>query len=676
MADPPVANEVVAQKLSARQLDAELTSYAVRREVGKGAMGIVFEAQQGGLGRRVAIKVLPPNLALRDRTVKRFLREAEAMGRLSHANVVDIYEVGSESDTLHYFAMQYVEGPPLDVVLRAGPMAIADVVRIGIQVSDALAHAHARGVMHRDIKPSNLLRSDDSVMLTDFGLARPLDSEETGTMTESGDLVGTPLYMSPEQISGDTAVIDGRSDVWGLGVTLYELLIQKPPFTGSSATQILNKILHKDPPLLRRQRDDVPPELEAVILKCLEKDPTRRYSGAAALHEDLCAIRDGQPVSASTPRFFDPALRWMRRNPVQTGVGTFAVLAVTALTVFGSIQFKDARESKAEGEHQRVRADEAEGASEIVQARFQLLTAQNDFTTAVLAERKAREERRLKDARVHAREKANAIERMNQLLETFPMETHPEIATEALKAIAKCLQVEGQGDQGVAMLEKTQFGDSEEATLKVQAAFFTGLGQLETALGFHDDRIALNPQSVDAHLDAGTLRRLIGEQALNQGDADGARYMIEQARADLNEALNLAPAEGADRVKARILTERAQCALALGEADAANKDLENALQLDPTLALARSLLEQPTEDQTGPSPLATMLRGGKMLEQVFPGLLDVSPSDLEAAGDGIRTLVDGALDMIGSTRQTNEPAEAEQAPADGDPPTESSAGGE
>jgi tRNA A-37 threonylcarbamoyl transferase component Bud32 len=166
------------------------------REVGHGAMGIVYEAEQHGIGRRVAVKVLPPNLALRERTVKRFLREAEAMGRLAHPGIVDVFEVATQRE-LNYFSMKFVEGPPLDRVLKAGPLAVGDVLHIGIQVADALAHAHSRGVLHRDVKPANLLRDGDRVILTDFGLARPIDSEDGGSMTESGDLVGTPLYMAP-----------------------------------------------------------------------------------------------------------------------------------------------------------------------------------------------------------------------------------------------------------------------------------------------------------------------------------------------------------------------------------------------------------------------------------------------------------------------------------------------
>ncbi|MEO6711134.1 MAG: serine/threonine-protein kinase, partial [Planctomycetota bacterium] len=316
-------------ELTAELLNERLESYRVVREVGRGAMGIVFEAHQRGLERRVAVKVLPPNLSMRDRTVRRFLREAGAMGRLAHTNIVDVYQVGSHG-SLHYFAMRFVDGPPLDLVLKAGVLGIGDVVQVGIDVASALAHAHSRGVLHRDVKPSNLLRDGERVVLTDFGLAKPMDADDEDAMTESGDLVGTPLYMSPEQISGDSNGIDARSDVWGLGATLYELLIGRPPFHGGSAQAILNAILHRDPVLLRRQRADVPQDLEAVLLKCLEKDRNRRYSGAAGLHADLLAIQAGQSVSARPPRFFDPALRWSRRHPYQAGGVMIATLAFGA----------------------------------------------------------------------------------------------------------------------------------------------------------------------------------------------------------------------------------------------------------------------------------------------------------------------------------------------------------
>jgi len=242
-----VAESSTDNLTNAETLDRELEAYRVTRQIGHGAMGVVFESVQRSLGRRVAIKVLPASLALRTRTVKRFLREAEAMGRLSHENIVAVYDVGSIRN-LHYFYMKYVDGPPLDRVLKAGPVAIADAIQIGIDVGRALAHAHAHGVLHRDIKPSNLLRDGERVVLTDFGLARPLDAEETGSMTESGDLVGTPLYMAPEQISGDAERTDGRADVWGLGVTLYELLTQRPPFSGPNAQGIHQSLDAETPP--------------------------------------------------------------------------------------------------------------------------------------------------------------------------------------------------------------------------------------------------------------------------------------------------------------------------------------------------------------------------------------------------------------------------------------------
>jgi len=665
------ANPALAPKLTAEALDAKLRGYGVHREVGRGAMGIVFEARQGGLGRRVAIKVLPPNLALRDRTVKRFLREAEAMGRLSHANVVDIYEVGSEHDTLHYFAMQYVEGPPLDLVLRAGALAIADVVRIGIQVSDALAHAHSRGVMHRDIKPSNLLRSGDDVLLTDFGLARPLDSEETGTMTESGDLVGTPLYMSPEQISGDTGVIDGRSDVWGLGITLYELLIQKPPFTGSSATQILNKILHKDPPLLRKQRDDIPRELEAVILKCLEKDPARRYSGAAALHEDLCAVRDGQSVSASSPRFFDPAVRWMQRNPTQTGIGAFALVAVTALTILSFREGRRANTAENMVATESERADNAEDDKQeavvrrgLTEARVVKLEIRNELTMITLEWERAVSQGQPVDGL--ERRELLALDRLENLRREYPIDVYPDFAAEVLEVMASYLHERGRDDEAIAMLEREDFGEGMVA-LQVRAAFYTGLGQLDKALELHHERMELAPDSVDAHLDAGRISRQIGEQAVRDGNDEGGQRMLEQARTYLSLSLSHT-SPGNDAKQAEILTERAQCWLALGRTAEANTDLDQAIEYDSTLALARALRARPAASESTTSARAPLypVPGAEVLEQVFPGILEVRRSDLEAAGDGIRSLVDGMRNLIGSTR--GDPRKSQPAETSGTPP--------
>src|SRR5262249_46342517 len=301
-----------------------LGDFEIVREVGGGGMGVVYEAVQRSLNRRVALKVLSAALGLTPRAVERFRREAEAAARLHHTNIVPVYATG-EQDGVHFYAMELIDGPSLDRVLdglrqaRLGPPrpvppgrptvpaaappphagevlatlpyaqpvpsplpapagsalpAGADyfdaAARMIADVADALEHAHRQGVLHRDVKPSNLLLSADGrLSVNDFGLARLL--EQPG-VTVTGEFIGTPAYMSPEQVAAGAA-IDHRSDVYSLGATLYELLTLRPPFAGDRIEQVLARVAQEEPAAPRRLNPAVPRDLETICLKALEKDP-------------------------------------------------------------------------------------------------------------------------------------------------------------------------------------------------------------------------------------------------------------------------------------------------------------------------------------------------------------------------------------------------------------------
>ncbi len=644
-------------RLRPEQLDERLVRYEVLRAIGHGSMGLVYEARQPGVGRRVAIKVLPPHLALRERTVRRFLREAAAMGRLAHPNIVDIFEVETSGD-LHYFAMRFVEGPPLDVVLRAGPLAIQDVVNIGKDVARALAHAHARGVMHRDIKPSNLLRDGDHVVLTDFGLARPLDGRETGTMTESGDLVGTPLYMAPEQIAGEMDRIDGRCDVWGLGVTLYELLVQRPPFTGPNAQSILNSILSREPPRLRRLRDDVPRDLEAIVFKCLEKDSGRRYSGAAALLEDLEAFEAGSPVSARAPRFFDPALRWVRRRPVES-------LVALAMALLVALFWRSAQESSRALENTLDDLDR-----EVINTR----AAQREVDRVQELRESAHAREQILEARIlwasgDELQRRRAQTDLEYLLEAYPYETHPEIALDAMETYAAWMHAQGRDGEvlglfgGLAPAAGPGPGSQSE-DLALRAAMWTGLERYREALAAHRERARLAPRDPRPFLDAaGILRRM----------AEGQRATLEEDRRLANlhaalrfhaDALELAVPAADRECITEVLIDRARCWLELGLTDEAQRDLERLLEHDPARADARALLfaaergglAAVAELAAEPEPAAVPPAEPLTLESIQP--VDLNTRDLEEAGEGFRVLFRGLGELLGQP----EPAADDAAP--------------
>ncbi len=277
-----------------------LGDYRIIREVGRGGMGAVFEAEQISLGRRVALKVLRFGGVSDPEALERFQREAETVAKLHHTNIVPIFSVGSERG-VNFYAMQFIEGRSLAQVLTDHRAALPSeqVAQIGLQAADALAHAHQRGVIHRDVKPSNLLLDEEQrVWLTDFGLARRMGDV---TLSLTGALLGTPRYMSPEQATASTKRVDHRSDLFSLGATLYELLLAKPAFSGESPHDVIQHILSDEPATLRSIDPSIPRDLETIVMKCLAKDPQYRYASASDLADDLRAYLDGRSIRQDAP---------------------------------------------------------------------------------------------------------------------------------------------------------------------------------------------------------------------------------------------------------------------------------------------------------------------------------------------------------------------------------------
>jgi hypothetical protein len=315
----------------------QLGEYRLLREVGRGGMGVVYEAVQGFLDRRVALKVLPQGLAADSKAVARFLREAQVAAKLAHPNIVSIHDLGVE-DKLPYFAMEFVEGETLAAALRRERERMPeaqDCFRLAqafAGAAEGLQHAHARGIVHRDLKPSNLIFDRDGrLRILDFGLAR-LEGQES--LTLSGDLVGTPLYMSPEQARARRVPIDHRSDVYSLGATLYEALARRPPFRGRDHQETLSQIIQRDPPPPRRINPRIPAELETIVLKCLMKEPRERYGSAEALAQDLRRFARGDAIEARPQSALD---RWARRawrQRLRVGAAAALALALIAAGIF------------------------------------------------------------------------------------------------------------------------------------------------------------------------------------------------------------------------------------------------------------------------------------------------------------------------------------------------------
>jgi len=264
------------------------SAFTLEGEIGRGGMGVVYRARDERLKRRVAIKVLPPELAFQKDIRARFTREAETAARLSHPHIVPIYTVG-EGNSLVYFVMGYVDGESLGGRLkRRGTLPVEEVRRIMKEVADALSAAHALGVIHRDIKPDNILLEGTRgrVMVTDFGIAKAMSSSSGGTLTSAGVAIGTPQYMSPEQAAGEKE-IDGRSDLYSLGIVTYQMLTGKLPFNAPTVAGVLMKQITEMPKPVSEVRPDCPEDLALSVERCLEKDPENRWPSADALRRAL-----------------------------------------------------------------------------------------------------------------------------------------------------------------------------------------------------------------------------------------------------------------------------------------------------------------------------------------------------------------------------------------------------
>jgi serine/threonine protein kinase len=279
-----IPEQSLPQRLSESLGDA----YTIEGEIGRGGMGVVYRARDERLKRRVAIKVLPPELAFQADIRERFTREAQTAARLSHPHVVPIYTVG-EGKALVYFIMGYVDGESLGSrIQRRGKLPIEEVRRIMKETADALSAAHGLAIIHRDIKPDNILLEGTRgrVMVTDFGIAKALSSISGSTLTSAGVAIGTPSYMSPEQAAGEKE-IDGRSDIYSLGVVSYQMATGELPFHAPSVAGILMKQITEVAPMVNTKRDDMPEDLSLAIARCLEKDPENRWPTADALRRSL-----------------------------------------------------------------------------------------------------------------------------------------------------------------------------------------------------------------------------------------------------------------------------------------------------------------------------------------------------------------------------------------------------
>jgi serine/threonine protein kinase len=410
-----------APEFGSPELFGPLGDFVIQREIGRGGMGVVYEAVQVSLGRRVALKVLPFAAALDSRQLQRFKNEAQAAAHLNHPNIVPVYAIGCERG-IHYYAMQLVEGQSLSELIASlrqseargprsevlgqksehgteetvslhqksrsrGPVQPADfsdktaiapaaaalstehseekqkffrnVAGLAIKAAEALQYAHEVGVVHRDIKPGNLLLDNQgTIWITDFGLAAV---RTDATLTQTGEVMGTLRYMSPEQATGQRDLMDHRTDIYSLGATLYELLTLTPVFDGAEQQEFLLQIGTLDPAAPRTLDAAIPVDLETIVLKALNKSPEERYATAQALADDLRRFLKDQPIEARRPALLDRGRKWLRRHPALVGAAViflaFSVVVLAVSTIL--IGYAELRVRKSFKQEQK-RAQEAE----------------------------------------------------------------------------------------------------------------------------------------------------------------------------------------------------------------------------------------------------------------------------------------------------------------------------
>jgi formylglycine-generating enzyme required for sulfatase activity/tRNA A-37 threonylcarbamoyl transferase component Bud32 len=354
--------------------------YGLSHEIARGGMGVVYKARQIDLNRIVALKVMLSGTMAGEEERRRFILEAEASARLKHPNIVPVFDIGESGGNL-YFTMDFVEGEPLSV--RKASLSREQLQNVMIRVCDAVAYAHQRGIIHRDLKPANvMMNASDEPLIMDFGLAKQVEvvdaDGQPSLMTRDGSIMGTPHYMPPEQAEGRVSDIDIRSDVWALGVILYELFAGELPFTGRNVPELLRSIFSLDPKPPRQIDPSLDWDLEAIVLTALEKEKDRRYQSAAELRDDLARVRDGLPIQAARATWVYRLRKWLARNRAAALVG-MALVVMGALTL-GALhrQSRQAEiaaeaaytEAYRQGSESRDRLQEAMSAFEAAQSAF------------------------------------------------------------------------------------------------------------------------------------------------------------------------------------------------------------------------------------------------------------------------------------------------------------------
>ncbi len=311
-----------------RVTSIDLPGYTILEKLGQGGMGSVFLAVDQKLGRQVAIKVMSHTALHSKKSMARFASEIQTVAVLKHPHIAQLYSAG-EKDDIPYYVMEFVDGPTMDEQIGGAPIEPRTAAELVGILARAIDYCHQQGIVHRDLKPSNILMDGQHPKIADFGLAKAFESESQATQT--GEVLGTPAYMAPEQAAGETGAIGPATDIYGLGAMLYYALTGRPPFNAPSSVNMLAQVISDDPIGPRRLQKSIPRDLETICLKCLEKKPTRRYPTAAALADDLQRFLDEKPIQARPVSGWERMIKWVRRRPAVAALLMLMTLAVPAI---------------------------------------------------------------------------------------------------------------------------------------------------------------------------------------------------------------------------------------------------------------------------------------------------------------------------------------------------------
>ncbi len=635
--------QLLPNDAAAMAFPERLGEFRLVRRLGGGGMGVVYEALQEPLGRTVALKLIRPEHLYFAQSRERFRRETEAVARLAHPGIVTIHTVG-EAQGAPYFAMEMIQGATLDQALeqvagltpdtllgsdlRAAVLSVAPpddgvdpehvdelfsgswveaCMRIALRMSEALAHAHSRGVLHRDIKPSNIaVTLEGRVVLLDFGLAALDDNLR---MTSAGATLGSVLYMSPEQLAGRADEIDARTDVYALGVTLYELLALEPPFARADSTQTRAAILEGRPPPIRARSHGVPRDLEIVCLHAMEHDRARRYPSMEAFGADLRAVLEGRPISARPPSAAYLTRRWIARHPARS---TAIALGALLVSVLPSALYLQQRTNSAALERALKAEKEASARAAESERRARIEGGEAEQVANFLVELFA-----ASDPYSSGRRGLSAADVLDHGLERVETELagQPELQARLLERIGESYTHLDEYARALVPLDRALAlrrelhgdRDARTAAAKVLVASAARLAARAGSESLLREAIEVLDADPEADKSRSTNARLLLAMCrTDAGDAKEALQLLSQVRGELEQA------EDPDRARRwTVLAMTASAQRQLGQPQAAEATALEALELDretPSLnnpwraavleALALSLAEQDRIDES------------------------------------------------------------------------------